>query len=79
MFDVSYACAWQLGRLIALNQKSIAMKLLQARNTNRKQMHAASLQVEMNMQCSLKREEGQKTGLADSVLLLLDRHLRRKA
>lgn len=78
MFDVSYACAWQIGRLLTLNRKSIAMKIMQARGTNRKHAHAASLQLKMNMQCSLNGEEDQKVSLTNSVLSLLDQRLRRE-
>lgn len=78
MFDVSYACAWQIGRLIALNQKSIALKLLQARSQNRKKLHTASLKLKMNRYCNLGSENGEGNSLANDVLAILEKHFRRE-
>lgn len=78
MFDVSYACAWQIGRLAALNQKSIALKLLQARTENRKKIHTAMLKLKMDSYCNLRSEDGEGYGLANDVLAILEKHLRRE-
>ncbi len=41
IFDMSYACAWQMGRLMALHQKSIALELVKQR---RSRVYRAAIQ-----------------------------------
>lgn len=43
IFDVSYAAAFQLGRLITLSRKDIAEKVLNNRNDNKMRNHKAAL------------------------------------
>lgn len=43
MFDVSFACAWQLGRLLTLNQAAIAEKIMKERRKDLQKMHRAAL------------------------------------
>lgn len=46
IFDVSYAAAFQLGRLITLSQPKIAEKLIAKRNEIKGKMHQAALKTE---------------------------------
>jgi hypothetical protein len=39
MFDVSHAVAWQLGRLLALNNPAVSMKIMRKRGDNHRAMH----------------------------------------
>ncbi len=42
IMDVSYSCAWQLGRLLILKDKAIAMAYLRWKRDNARQLHAAA-------------------------------------
>lgn len=79
MFDVSYAYAWQIGRLIALNNKSIAIKIMQLRRQNRQKTHTKLLKISMSNQFYLNETEQvdiiDKENITDSVLALLNKHL----
>lgn len=46
IFDVSYAAAFQLGRLITLSQPKIAEKLIAQRNESKLELHRAALKEE---------------------------------
>lgn len=46
IFDVSYAAAFQLGRLITLSQPKIAEKLIAQRNESKSELHRAALEIE---------------------------------
>lgn len=46
IFDVSYAAAFQLGRLITLSQPKIAEKLIAQRNESKEKLHQAALETE---------------------------------
>lgn len=46
VFDVSYAAAFQLGRLITLSQPQIAEKLIAGRNESKEELHRAALKTE---------------------------------
>ena len=46
VFDVSYAAAFQLGRLITLSQPRIAKKLIAQRNESKAELHQAALKSE---------------------------------
>jgi len=39
VFDVSYACAWQLGRILALHRTTVAQEIINMRLQNQKKMH----------------------------------------
>lgn len=46
IFDVSYAAAFQLGRLITLSQPKIAEELMAQRNESKEKLHQAALKTE---------------------------------
>lgn len=48
MFDISYAYAWQIGRLIALNNKSTAIKIMKLRGKNRQTVHRKKLKSQLD-------------------------------
>ncbi|MDO4337645.1 MAG: hypothetical protein Q4C91_06095 [Eubacteriales bacterium] len=54
-FDVSYAIAWQLGRLLALGNESVSEQLLSMRNANKRALQEKMLK-------SSARTEGKKAG-----------------
>lgn len=43
VFDVSLANAWQIGRLVTLNNRSVAMKIMGFREKNRRSLHRIKL------------------------------------
>lgn len=43
MFDISYSSAWQVGRLIALNNMSVALKIMKNRGQNHRIVHNMQL------------------------------------
>lgn len=62
MFDLSYACAWETGKLIALAKEDIARKIMASRNTALHRMHRESVRnmledagVEENVSAQLMR------------------------
>lgn len=44
MFDVSYACAWETGKLVALSREDIARKIMMSRSAAMKRFHRESVQ-----------------------------------
>lgn len=44
MFDVSYACAWEIGKLTALSREDIARKIMMSRNAALNRMHKEEVQ-----------------------------------
>lgn len=58
IFDMSYACAWQMGRLMALHHKSIALELIKQRRN--RVYRAAVEQSDYLIRCHLQEftEEG---------------------
>jgi hypothetical protein len=67
LFDVSYAAAWQLGRLLALQNQSFALALSRVRGQLR---HAAEQQIRQTEVDSLLRKAGMPEGefIADSLI-----------
>jgi hypothetical protein len=61
MFDVSYAAAWQEGRMLTLNSKVIAKKLMRMRTHNLRRLYQASafrdLEIKLANISRVKREE----------------------
>lgn len=72
VFDVSYACAWQLGKLLVLARESIAKKILFARTSARKEICGHMLQ-EMLLQEGVHAGDAEgKKGIENQVLELLE-------
>lgn len=57
-FDVSYASAWQMGRLIALNNPSIAMQIMQKRAANYRALHKLHTKEIFNRCFNLPGDDG---------------------
>lgn len=76
-FDVSYASAWQMGRLIALNNPSVAMKIMKKRAANYGALHKLHTREVFNRCFQLPGDDGfHKDSVGKTVLDYLNKTLR---
>lgn len=76
MFDISYAYAWQIGRMLALSDKTIALKIMKQRTLNRQKIHAAIAKKIMSKwfyeKTANKTDEETNEGVVENVLKILN-------
>ncbi len=70
MFDVSLACAWQLGRLLTLHQSAVAEQLIKERRKSLQSLHGAALREQFNEY--MGRDAGNPYGNENPADVLLD-------
>lgn len=68
MFDISYAYAWQIGRMIALSNKTIALKIMKQRTLNRQKLHLASVKSIMPKYFCERSSDKMGIALHDSIV-----------
>ena len=66
IFDVTYAAAWQLGRMLALNHPADAEKIAQFRKTQKLKQHQSSLKASMDFE---------KIGMEKVLSLLVEKNM----
>lgn len=62
MFDMSYAAAWQLGRLLSLNNKAIAKEIYKWRRSETKKVYLKQSKFMLNNNLSRLSEDTEKDG-----------------
>lgn len=63
MFDISYAAAWQQGRMLTLNSKAIAIKIMRQRQKNLQKLYSVKGKQKLQGKiCRLSNGDNEKAG-----------------